>query len=162
MTTEATRRAVSKFLAEDKTDLNKLHFLRRLASLAGDLNRRKAVSYEERESALRLVAQQSPHRSWNKTRFSEARLVSDCYLDYDGVVAELSAYGKPFTWRNVLPARRQRRRGAEISLKPRDSRKPFRTALENLAKRHGLAVESFERSPKLVRVTLAKRKVSYA
>jgi hypothetical protein len=152
MSTEATRRAVAKFLAEDITDLNKLHFLRRLASLARGMGRGRAVPDDDRESALLLVAQQSPHRSWNRSRFSEARLVFDCYREYDGVVEELTASGQAFTWHDVMSALRQRRRGEPIYLKKKSGREHVRKAIADFAKRHGLMVESCEHKSTQIRV----------
>jgi hypothetical protein len=49
---------------------------------------------EDREGALQIIANQSPRRSWNRSRLSEARLVMDHYREFDRVVKHLREHGE--------------------------------------------------------------------
>lgn len=158
MTRVATQHAVAKFLAVDAQDLNKLRFIRRLVALARDIGRGRAVSSEDREDALRIIRDQSPHRSWNKARLSEARLVFDCYRYFDDVVAHLEESGEPYTWHEVISGLRRCRDGKPLPSLNRYRKITLRTELSRIARARGLAVETIEQRGSRLTVTFVVKK----
>ena len=153
MIREGTRRAVAKFLAADEPGLDKLQFLKLLAVLGRQLGRGRLLEDEDREAAIQLVIDQSPLRSWHKSRVSEVRLVLNCYLDFDQVLRALQKGGGPFDYHDVLKALRRQRDGRSIPTKKRRNSATLPTALSRVARSRGLSVQRIDTQPDKIVVT---------
>src|SRR5262245_57833243 len=144
MSNERTRRAVAAFLAADTPALDKLRHLRLLAELARTIGRGGPVAAGDRDDAIRMLVDQSPHRSWDKSRISEARLVFDFHVNVNEAVAHLQASGAPYTWHDVVWVLRRLRDGQPVSSSRRGKTDTLRNALSRFARQHGLSVHTVE------------------
>lgn len=158
MSKQDLRRAVAKFLAADASDLGKLNFIRRLVALAREIGRNREISANDRDAAIRLIKDQSPHRSWNSARISDARLVFKRYQHFDEVVGDLEKAGTPFDWHDVVAGLRAQRDGRSYAARKQSDMSALREKLSNVASSCGMTLEGFRTSPDRVTVVFATTK----